>query len=316
VNHRALSTRMWQSYQTYLARRLPGEGKIWKIPLDAGMSCPNLDGTKGKGGCAYCDARSFSPVAGQHRKSFADQALPMIERLQAKGIQRFLSYLQPASNSHAPVADLERIYREALALPGCEGLIIGTRPDCLEPEKLDLIEALAQDLYVCVEIGLQSAQDRTLKRIGRGHSRADFAHTAELCQNRAFDFGCHLILGLPGETLEDWRETASFVAQFAPHTLKIHPMHIVRGTRVEAWWRSGHLQTLSLPEFAEGVAEVIARQAPDTAIERFHGGGLADWHVAPDWTNHRAEIETALLECMEARDWHQGCLWSATGAAP
>jgi radical SAM protein (TIGR01212 family) len=307
VNHRALR---WQSYQSYLRRRLSGRGKVWKIPLDAGMSCPNLDGTKGKGGCAYCDSRSFSPVAGQSRRSFAEQATPMMERLHVKGITRFLSYLQPASNSHASLDVLGKVYREALAIPGCEGLIIGTRPDCLDPDKLDLIEELARGKYVCVEVGLQSAHDRTLKRIGRGHTREEFAQVAELCQERGFDWGCHLILGLPGEILDDWRETAAFVAQFSPHTLKIHPMHIVRGTRVETWWKSGHLQTLTMSEFVEGAAEVIARQAPRTAIERIHGGGLADWHVAPDWTNRRAEIETALLDVMEAKDWHQGCLWN------
>lgn len=296
------------SYKDYLKRRLAPHQKVWKVSLDGGFTCPNIDGEKGKGGCIYCNNEGFSPSFGQAHVPLIEQFSPQAAKYRRKyKAQKFLAYFQPFTNTYAPIEKLRSLYREALALPDVVGLCIGTRPDCIDENVVELLEEIAKEgYYVCLEIGLQTANDTVLKRINRLHTFEEFAKSMDLCQNKSFDICVHLVLGLPGESLADWVHTAELLGGWKWHSVKIHPIHVVRNTRLERLWESGHFQPLTLEQFTQGLARVLEKLSPDVAVQRLHGDSMGDLHLAPDWTGNRAEIEKQLLEQFTISGTRQG----------
>ena len=294
-------------YTRVLAARGLAGVRVRKVPLHGGFTCPNLDGTKARGGCTYCDNRSFSPVAGSRSVPVADQlrqgAAFMRERL---GARRFIAYFQAFSGTYAPVEVLRARYDEALAQPDVVGLAIGTRPDCLSTEVADLLDAYAATTYVSLEIGLQSAFDETLRRINRAHTFAEFEQAMNLSAGRRFDVCVHLILGLPGEGPAHYRATARALSPWTYHSLKIHPLHVVRGTRLATQHAAGEYVALEREAYVEGLVDVLERVPDTVGIQRFTADAPPEMLVAPRWCRDKNGLLNAMKTEFARRGTHQG----------
>lgn len=278
-------------YREFLAKIFPSWKRVRKLPLNGGMSCPNLDGTRGFGGCCYCNNKSFSPVWDKAGQSVQEQIAEYLPRIRRKykdaGI---LAYFQPYTNTYAPVKRLREIYEPAFASDEVVGVSIGTRPDCVPPDVMELLEYENSRKPVILELGLQTANDETLKAIGRGHSVAEFEDAVKRAHSAGLWVTSHVILGLPGETLKDFEKTAEVIRDLGISAVKIHPLHIVRDTRLAESYRRGEFELLSFEDYCEAVARFIRIVGKDVAIERFSGEAQNETLVAPDWTGDRNRI--------------------------
>lgn len=278
-------------YRDLLHRIFPDFPKVRKLPLNGGMNCPNLDGTKGVTGCSYCNNKSFSPVFDQAKVSVQEQLEKFVPRLRGKYPKAgILAYLQPYTNTYAPLPHLKGIIDPILDHKEIAGLAVGTRPDCLEQEKVEYLGARNKEKPVIVEIGLQTASDRTLSAINRGHTLAEFEDAVKRCQAAGLTVTTHVIVGLPGETMEDFRHTAQVVRDLKLAAVKIHPLHIVTGTLMARDFTAGKIKLLTFEEYCEAVAEMIRIIGPETAIERFSGESPSEMLLAPDWCGERDKI--------------------------
>ena len=290
----------YTTYREFLAKIFPSWKRVRKLPLNGGMSCPNLDGTRGFGGCCYCNNKSFSPVWDKAGQSVQEQMAEYLPRIRRKykdaGI---LAYFQPYTNTYAPVERLREIYEPAFASDEVVGVSIGTRPDCVPPDVMELLEYENSRKPVILELGLQTANDETLKAIGRGHSVAEFEDAVKRAHSAGLWVTSHVILGLPGETLKDFEKTAEVIRDLEISAVKIHPLHIVRDTRLAESYRSGEFELLSFEDYCEAVARFIQIVGRDVAIERFSGEAQNETLVAPDWTGDRnrivSQVERILL---------------------
>lgn len=281
----------YTTYREFLAKIFPSWKRVRKLPLNGGMSCPNLDGTRGFGGCCYCNNKSFSPVWDKAGQSVQEQMAEYLPRIRRKykdaGI---LAYFQPYTNTYAPVKRLREIYEPAFASDEVVGVSIGTRPDCVPPDVMELLEYENSRKPVILELGLQTANDETLKAIGRGHSVAEFEDAVKRAHSAGLWVTSHVILGLPGETLKDFEKTAEVIRDLGISAVKIHPLHIVRDTRLAESYRRGEFELLSFEAYCEAVARFIRIVGKDVAIERFSGEAQNETLVAPDWTGDRNRI--------------------------
>src|SRR5438309_8245647 len=235
--------RRYYSFSRFLRERFGG--KVFRVTVDAGFTCPNVDGTVAVGGCVYCDNRSFSPNRRLPRTPVREQVRRGVALLQKRyGADRFLAYFQAATNTYAPLTKLRRLYDEALDHPQVVGLAVGTRPDCVPDDVLDLLAQYARDRYVCLELGLQSIHDRSLDWMNRGHHYGAFVDAVVRCQGRGLDLCAHVILGLPGESWDDMLATADALAALPINGVKIHNLHVVRDTPLEKWFRAGTVSML------------------------------------------------------------------------
>lgn len=290
----------YTTYREFLAKIFPSWKRVRKLPLNGGMSCPNLDGTRGFGGCCYCNNKSFSPVWDKAGQSVQEQMAEYLPRIRRKykdaGI---LAYFQPYTNTYAPVERLREIYEPAFASDEVVGVSIGTRPDCVPPDVMELLEYENSRKPVILELGLQTANDETLKSIGRGHSVAEFEDAVKRAHSAGLWVTSHVILGLPGETLKDFEKTAEVIRDLEISAVKIHPLHIVRDTRLAESYRRGEFELLSFEAYCEAVARFIRIVGKDVAIERFSGEAQNETLVAPDWTGDRngivSQVERILL---------------------
>ena len=281
----------YTTYREFLAKIFPSWKRVRKLPLNGGMSCPNLDRTRGFGGCCYCNNKSFSPVWDKAGQSVQEQMAEYLPRIRRKykdaGI---LAYFQPYTNTYAPVKRLREIYEPAFASDEVVGVSIGTRPDCVPPDVMELLEYENSRKPVILELGLQTANDETLKAIGRGHSVAEFEDAVKRAHSAGLWVTSHVILGLPGETLKDFEKTAEVIRDLGISAVKIHPLHIVRDTRLAESYRRGEFELLSFEAYCEAVARFIRIVGKDVAIERFSGEAQNETLVAPDWTGDRNRI--------------------------
>jgi hypothetical protein len=281
--------------------------RVQKVSVDGGFTCPNVDGTVAVGGCVFCDNRSFSPSRRAPRAGITQQLERGIRLLKHRyDVDRFFAYFQPATNTYAPVERLRPLYEEALAHPKVVGLAIGTRPDCVPDDVLDLIEELARRTYVSLELGLQTIHDRSLDWMNRGHHHEQFVDAVARARGRGFSLCAHVILGLPGESRECMRATAREVARQGLDAVKVHNLYVVRGTPMEADYRAGKVPLLSLPEYASLVADFLELLPPEMVIERTSGEAPGDYLVAPDWCRDKPAIRHAILDELARRDSWQG----------
>ena len=286
-------------YRDLLLKLFPNYLKVRKLPLNGGMSCPNLDGTKGFAGCSYCNNRSFSPVFDQAQVAIQEQLDKFIPKLREKypnaGV---LAYLQPYTNTHAPREKLQGIIDPIIKHKEIAGLAIGTRPDCLEDEKVAYLAELNRKKPIIVEIGLQTANDLTLAAINRRHTLAEWTDAVKRCQKAGLTVTTHVIVGLPGETLIDFKHTAEVIRDMKLAAVKIHPLHIVTGTVMAQDYIAGQFKLLEFEEYCYAVAEMIKIIGKDTAIERFSGESPSEMLIAPNWCGERdriiAEVEKLL----------------------
>ena len=264
--------------------------RVQKIPIDAGFTCPNRDGTRGRGGCIYCDAHG----SGTGRQRFAQKGIAgqvregMAWAERRYGARKFIAYFQSFSNTYAPLDILERRYREALVSPEIVGLSIGTRPDCIDRERLELISRVAGHRMVIMEYGLQSASDKTLRRINRGHRVRDFIDAVRLTREYGFHTCAHVIFGLPGQSREEMLDTAGLLAELAVGGVKFHQLYVVEGTQIHDLYEKGEIRLLDQDYYAEAVAESIKRLPPDTVIHRLAGDPPKEGFVGPGWSLDKA----------------------------
>lgn len=284
--------------------------KTVKIPLNAGLGCPNRDGSKGVGGCVYCSSALSGEFAGSPSLTLADQ-FEATKRLYLNkwGETAYIAYLQAGSNTYAPVGRLKRIYDEALAIPGVCGLSVATRADCISEEVAGLLSEISERTYLTVELGLQSSSDRTARLINRCHSYQEFLEGYRRLSSRGIKTCVHIINGLPGETKEDMIKTAMDVAQLSPYEIKLHLMHIIAGTEAEKMYRRGEIIPLEREEYIGVVCDHLELLPPTVAIGRLTGDGDKRTLVAPLWSRDKRSVLNGIDRELRLRDSFQGIKW-------
>jgi len=294
----------YNDLNSWLRRRF-GE-RVQKITVDASLTCPNRDGTLGVGGCIYCNERG-SGTGKFPRLGIAAQIREAKEALSRRyNARKFIAYFQSYSNTYAPVETLERLYSEALAEEDMVGLTVGTRPDCVSDEVLDLLARLNERVWVSVEYGLQSSNDATLRAINRGHDFACFADAVRRTHLRGLDVTVHLILGLPGETRDDMIQSARDVASLGIQGVKLHLLYVVRGTRLHEMYERGEYRCMTRGEYTDAVCEVLGHLPPDMVIHRLTGDPHRDELVAPLWALEKSRNLGAIRDRLAERGIRQG----------
>ncbi len=305
------------SFGDYLKQRFPY--RVHKVTVNAGLNCPNRDGTKGRGGCTYCNNKSFNPNIRRRRIDIAEQ-IAAGRRVVARrlGAERVLAYFQAYSNTYGPFDELCALYEEALACPGVVGLVIGTRPDCVDEAVLDVLAGYRRrGVEVWLEYGLQSAHDATLARINRGHGFAEFALAARATRERGLPVCVHLILGLPGEDRAMMMDTLARVRTVGVDGIKFHPLHVVRNTLMAHEWRRGDISVLDQTEYTDFVCDMLERIPPNWAVHRLTGTAASDVLLAPGWCASKWAVINAIYTEMQRRgSWQGKGLASATTQAP
>ena len=298
--HRALSARVNTLGQDLLHRY--GQ-RVHKLAINAGFTCPNRDGTKGRGGCTFCNNQSFSPNA-EEPPGVSDQiAAGRVVLARRTGARRFLAYFQAYTNTYDRIERLRARYNEALALPDVVGLSVGTRPDCVPEAVLDLLAGYRdQGKEVWLELGLQSADDRTLERVNRGHGFADFCAATRAAHRRGLKVCAHLIIGLPGEDRDAALWSLERVLKQGVAGLKLHPLHVVRHTRLALEWERGAYQPLRLDEYARICADMIEQTPPTVVFHRLTGTAPRQILMAPRW----CALKWAVLNRIEAELYQRG----------
>lgn len=290
---------------TYFRRRY-GE-RVHKISLDAGLSCPNRDGTLGGQGCIYCNAKGSGTGNLAKGYSITDQLeaskAPVIKRFKAR---KFIAYFQSFTNTYAPVETLKQLYEEALAVDDVVGLAIGTRPDCVSTEVLDLLQGYTRDYLIWLEYGLQSAHDTTLKAINRGHDVGAFEKAVTATAGRGIHISAHMILGLPGETRREMLETAAFIAGLPIEGVKLHLLYVVKGTALARLYGQGGYQCLEQRAYVDLVCDVLERLPGHMVIQRLTGDPHRHELIAPQWALEKNATVAMIRERLEERDTWQG----------
>jgi hypothetical protein len=281
------------TFGQWLLRR-HGE-RVHKVAINAGFTCPNRDGSLGRGGCTFCNNTSFSPNA-RGTPSIGEQiAAGRAVVRRRTGARKLLAYFQAYTNTYGEAGHLDRLYRAALAEPDVVGLSIGTRPDCVDEVVLDLLAGYRDEGYeVWVELGLQSAFDETLRRVNRGHGFAEYRQVAPAVQERGLFLCTHLIVGLPGEAGWHARTSLERVLALGVDGLKIHPLHVVRGTRLARDWRAGAYRPLALAEYVDIACDLVESTPPEVIFHRLTGTASPDILLAPAWCATKWQVLNAI----------------------
>lgn len=297
----------YHTYDFYLKRTFGA--KVAKIPLDAGFSCPNIDGTKGTGGCTYCSGRGSGDFAGNAAQSPVEQFAAMRERAWQKWPGcKAIAYFQAHTNTYAPVAVLRGTFEPVLRQPGVVGLSIATRPDALEEDVMDYLAELADRTRLCVELGLQSVHEATARRINRCHSYAEFLQGLRRLRARNIPVCVHLINGLPGETREMMLETARAVSGLDIQFVKLHLLHVLRGTPIEQELAAGAFELMERQTYVDIVCDQLELLRPEIVIQRLTGDGARDSLVGPLWSLRKRAVLCAIDKELARRDSFQGRL--------
>ena len=299
-----MTQKLYRDYNSYLRETFGC--RVQKITLDAGLSCPNRDGSTGFGGCIYCNEKGSG--TGESRLAGIPEQIEAGMRILAGKYKakKFIAYFQSFSNTYAPLSKLAGLYEQALDNPGIVGLSIGTRPDCVSDEVLDHLEKLSKHHLIWMEYGLQSAKEETLKRIRRGHGVDAFVDAVRRTRSRDIPVCVHVILGLPGETITDMLDTAGFLGKNDIQAVKIHLLYVIRGTALETMYRAGTYRCLTRREYAEAAGEFLALLPPGVIIQRLTGDPHRDELVAPLWALEKQQNLDAVREYMTKNGLYQG----------
>ncbi len=298
----------YYAYSHYLRNRFGH--RVQKVSIDAGFTCPNVDGTVTTGGCTFCDNRSFSPSRRLPRQSISAQIDEGIRQLQRRyDCNHFLAYFQPATNTYAAVDRLEKVYLEALSHRLIVGICIGTRPDCLGDDILELLESLSKQTYLQLELGIQTIHEASLQWMNRGHGYAEVPAVVERCLRRGLELGVHVILGLPGETHENMMETAREVGKLGVNSIKIHNLYAVRNTPLADQVERGEVQLMDRDHYLRTLVDFLELLPPDLVVERVSGDAPGDYFIGPSWCLDKPGILIALRDEFRRRKTYQGRLW-------
>ena len=297
----------YRDFTEFLSLKFPY--KVQKISINAGFTCPNRDGTKGRGGCTYCNNQSFSPGYGKPSKTISEQLKDGIDFFSHKyPAMKYLAYFQSYTNTYDSVEKLVGMYQEALAYPGVVGLIVGTRPDCVSDELLDYFAELNKKTFVLIEYGVESTLNKTLERVNRQHTWEESAEAIEKTAGKGIAVGAHLILGLPGETAEDILGHAQKLSQLPLTTLKMHQLQIIKGTAMAREYAllPESFYMYELDEYVDVCVDFAERLNPDFYIERFASQSPKSLLIAPDWGMKNSELTEKVVKRFRQRDTWQG----------
>ncbi len=301
--------RRFNAYANYFRKEF-GE-RVQKLSIDAGFTCPNRDGTKGRGGCTYCDNEAFNPSYCKPEKSITQQIREGMEfhKVRYRRASNFLAYFQAFSNTYAPLDELKRIYEEALNIKGVIGLVIGTRPDCMDEEKLAYFRKLSQSKYVILEYGIESCHDRTLRRINRGHTFEDSVEAIRNTARQGIKVGAHIIFGLPGETVEDMLKEAEILSALPINNIKFHQLQILKNTLMAKEFENhpDEFVAFTLEEYIEFIIDFTEKLNPEFVIERFAGEVPPRYLASSGWGLVRNDqLLNKIEKRMEERGTWQG----------
>jgi uncharacterized protein len=282
-------------------------GDVWKVSVDAGCTCPNRDGTISASGCIFCDPESFSPSRRSGIASITGQIDEGIRRLTLRHqTDRFLAYFQPASNTYGSIERLRQAYLEAIAHPRIVGLIVGTRPDCVSEEILDILSEISQTTWLTIEYGLQTVHDRTLDWLRRGHHADAFFDAYRRSRQRRLNVGVHVVLGLPGESRDDMLTTAQTLARLDLHSVKPHNLYAVRGTELADCVAAGHVRLPELAEYVGWLVDFLEVLPSHFVIERLCGDAPREYFIGPEWCLDKSAVRRAVEAEFRRRGTRQG----------
>ncbi len=289
--------------------------RIQKIAVDAGFTCPNRDGSKGRGGCTYCNNDTFNPFYCSPKKTISSQLEEGIAFFAKKyKAQKYLAYFQAYSNTYADLQILKTYYNEALKVEGVIGLVIATRPDCVDEELLDYLQKLAEGYYIVLEFGIESCSDETLKNINRGHTFAETVAALEMSKDRGLHVGVHYVIGLPGDSREDNLEHAKIISELPFETLKLHQLQIIKGTKMAKQFADSPemFNLFTAEEYIDFVVQFTEQIKPEIIIERFISESPADLLIAPKWGGLKNfEIVDKIKKRFREKGTWQGKLFQA-----
>lgn len=290
----------------YFLRNKFGE-KVFKISLDGGFSCPNRDGKVGFGGCTFCSSRGSGDFAGNRILPISNQ-FDDVKKIMANKWKngKYIAYFQAYTNTYAPVEELKRKYEEAIEKDGVVGLAIATRPDCLGEDVLDLLEEMSKKIYLWIELGLQTSNDNTAKKINRGYTLDVFDEAIKKLKARNIDIVVHAILGLPGETKEDMFNTVEHIAHSGAIGIKIHLLHLMKNTALVKDYENGELKFLSQEEYIDIVTRSVAMLPKDMVVHRLTGDAPRNDLIGPMWSLKKWEVLNAIDKAFEDNDLWQG----------
>ncbi len=283
--------------------------RVQKISLDIGFSCPNRDGSKGFGGCTYCNNDTFNPDYCEPEKSIQQQLEQGIEFFARKGKNnKYLAYFQAYTNTYSDFDSLKKMYDEALSVPKVAGLVIGTRPDCISDEVIDYLSFLSKKYFISLEFGVESTNEKTLLAVNRCHTFEDAKNTFEKCKNKGFHLGAHIILGLPGETKEELLNHASEISKLPIDTLKIHQLQIVKNSIMAVQFKRNpeNFNLFTVEKYIEFIAEFITLVRPSIIIERFISETPSDLLIAPKWGLKNFEMVAKIDKYLDLNNLWQG----------
>lgn len=297
-------SRRYYSFNQFLRERF--KCRVWKLSLDANFSCPNRDGTLSKEGCIFCNNEAFSYFTGKGL-SLREQIIHSIEYAQKRfKAEKFIAYFQSFTNTYGEVDRLKEKYDTIREFPQIVGLAISTRPDCIDKEKIELIQSYTQDYLVWIEYGLQSIYDKHLEFLNRGHSFQDFLKALELTRARGIFIGAHLILGLPNQTRDEVVNTAKVLSRLPLNGIKFHCLHVVKNTLLERLYNQGMIRLFSEQEYVESVCDFLEFIPREWVILRLVSEASADYLIAPSWLNQKQIVLKKIEEELERRNSWQG----------
>lgn len=296
------------SYNFFMRKRFGH--RVQKVSIDAGFTCPNVDGTITTGGCNFCDNRSFSPSRRIPRQRITDQIDEGIRRLRRRyKCDHFLAYFQPATNTYASVGKLRPLYEEALAHPHVVGVAVGTRPDCVDNDVLDLLEEVASRTYLAVEYGMQTVHDRSLDWMNRGHHHDSFLDAVQRSRGRGFEVCAHVILGIPGESHDDMMQTAKAIAGLQLDSVKLHNLYAVENTRLADDVLAGKIKLMERDQYVRTLVDFLELLPPQTIVERISGDAPSSYFIGPSWCLDKPGVLRAVEQEFVRRSTWQGKKW-------
>ena len=299
-----LDNKRYHTYNYFLRTKFGG--KVMKISLNGGFTCPNIDGTKGVGGCTYCSSSGSGDFAGNPSLDIHRQFEEVKAMMTNKWEGKYIAYFQANTNTYAPLSRLKTLYESALSEKDVIGLSIATRADCISEEIADYLKELSDKTYLTVELGLQTIHDKTGERINRCHSYADFLKGYNMIKERGIPVCVHLINGLPGETHEMMVETAREVGKLNPDFVKLHLLHIIKGTKIAEEFERGEFSLMTLPEYVSVICDQLEVLPQETVIQRVTGDGKKEDLIGPMWSLKKFVVMNEIDKEMVRRNSHQG----------
>lgn len=299
-----LDNKRYHTYNYFLRTKFGG--KVMKISLNGGFTCPNIDGTKGVGGCTYCSSSGSGDFAGDPSLDIHRQFEEVKAMMTNKWEGKYIAYFQANTNTYAPLSRLKTLYESALSEKDVIGISIATRADCISEEIADYLKELSEKTYLTVELGLQTIHDKTGERINRCHSYADFLKGYNMIKERGIPVCVHLINGLPGETREMMVETAREVGKLSPDFVKLHLLHIIKGTKIAEEFEKGEFSLMTLPEYVSVICDQLEVLPQETVIQRVTGDGKKEDLIGPMWSLKKFVVMNEIDKEMVRRNSCQG----------